>query len=134
MSEWFLGRAVPVLALGLGVFLATSDSLAGNKTTGEVTAYPNSGFGSVGSARNSADTTQYIECSTAVTPQQGHRGFCTARDALGTTVGCFTFDANMIRVMASVNASSYISFQFDKTTGECFQVTVKNSSRYPPAI
>jgi hypothetical protein len=134
MSERFLGRAVPVLALGLGVLLATSDSLAGNKTTGEVTAYSNAGFGSVGGARNSADTTQYIECSTAVSPQQGHHGFCTARDASGTTVGCFTSDANMIRVLASVNASSYIYFRFDTATGECSQVTVKNSSRYPPPI
>jgi len=115
------------------LFCVAPPAHAGIKSNLGVTADPVSryGNGAVGSARASADASQYISCYATYASSPG--AFCVARDAAGTTVSCFTSDPNKVAIVSAMTSYSYVYFSFD-ATGTCTQILVSNSSYYPPMV
>jgi hypothetical protein len=86
--------------------------------------------GTVGSVRNSADTTQQIGCQTMT--QYGSVSVqCTARDASGNWNICFSSDPVYFPLVQSIGPSSYIHWHVDGQAN-CTELTVDNSSLYAP--
>jgi hypothetical protein len=120
-----------------GALLSTA-ALAGYKATSEVvvssTTTGMTAMGSVGSARNSADSTQYIGCqvstnnvsSGSVTVQ------CFARNAAGTYLSCVTTDPNYVSAAQAIDSDSYIRFSTESSSSNCTYLLVVDSSYYAP--
>ena len=90
--------------------------------------------GSVGDARNSADSTQYIEC--AVQGYSASSGgssvvVCWAQDVKRTMVSCFAFDAELRQAAAAINGDSTIQFDWD-ANGRCTMIQATNGSTFSP--
>jgi hypothetical protein len=87
-------------------------------------------YGSLGKARNSADSVQYIGCSSV-----SHVGYvyatCWARDAAGTYGSCLTEDADLIQATRSLPSDGYLSINWDASSN-CTQIIVYNASYYEP--
>jgi hypothetical protein len=121
--------AVALLAvLGLG----TSAS-AGQKTTTNVVIWPGAfitvAYGSLGTARNSADNNQLIGCLS-----QGSSATCWATDSTGASVSCSTSVAADLAAIHSMNGDSYLLFAWENGTGTCEWVYVRNQSNYAPKL
>jgi hypothetical protein len=91
-------------------------------------------MGSMGSARSSADSNQYIGCqvstnnvsSGAVTVQ------CFARNAAGTYLSCVTTDPNYVNAAQAIDGDSYIRFNTESSGSNCTYLLVLDSSYYAP--
>jgi hypothetical protein len=120
-----------------GALLSTV-ALAGTKVTSEVTISSTTtgmtAMGSMGSARNSADATQYIGCqlstnnvsSGVVTVQ------CFARNAAGTYLSCLTTDPNYVSAAQAIDGDSYIRFNTESSGSTCTYLLVLDTSYYAP--
>jgi hypothetical protein len=106
---------------------AAGIAYAGYKTTYLVSVdAPNrTAYGSMGDARASSDSLQYIGCSYAGYSTYGS-GTCNARNSAGQSVYCYTSDAPMLAAIASVN-DGYLYFQWD-ANGKCTYIYSSNSS------
>lgn len=105
---------------------------AGSKFTSEVYINQTSKYaqGSLGSARNSADTNQYIGCSTS-----NDYVYCSARNAAGLWVHCDTYSSGMAATAKSIDSSSHITFYWtggSSTSGACSSLNVAHNSGYAP--
>jgi len=90
--------------------------------------------GAVGSARNSADSKQYIRCYIHhITGWAGPMAYCEAVDSNGIVLGCRTTDPNKISVLYAMTDYSYIYFQAD-ANGDCTELVIDNRSFFPPMI
>lgn len=88
--------------------------------------------GSMHSARNSANTVEYIACFLqANSGMQVPFGYCTARNAAGVYRTC-ALETGMIEAVKSIAAYSYIRFTYDDE-GTCTSLQVSQSSIYLPA-
>jgi len=124
-------KKVLALALVLG---SSSVALAGLKSTYPVTIVHSvtTAYGSMGSARNSADTGQYIECGAYHYAGSGPvYGGCNARDAAGATLTCSTHDPEVVRAIDTISSDSFLQFQV-LTDGTCNYVYVGHGSQYEP--
>ncbi|RKG83187.1 hypothetical protein D7W79_00665 [Corallococcus exercitus] len=83
--------------------------------------------GSMGSVRNSSDTTQSLYCSSS---SAGY-GSCIATNASGVSVSCLTTNANLLAVIRSVNSDSYVQVTYD-STGNCTSILVGTGSNHEP--
>jgi hypothetical protein len=113
--------AVPVIAM------------AGSRFKWEVEVHTDHGWaaGSMGSARNSRDSNQYIGCQFTGT-LEGHWGICHARDATGTYAACsFVNKDYLARAISAIADSSTLVFAWNQD-GECRDITVNNNSAYEP--
>jgi hypothetical protein len=86
--------------------------------------------GAIGSARNSADTVQYLGCSVSATTT-GTSIQCVARNAAGTQVQCNTSSPNLINAALSIQTDNYLRFDWD-ATGACTAITLHKYSFYEP--
>src|SRR6266581_3946224 len=80
---------------------------AGGRRVAEVRIDATSASGSLGSARNSGDTSQYIGCS--VTGDAGLSyayGTCTARNALGEVRSCWSTSISQMDAIHGLNGDS----------------------------
>jgi hypothetical protein len=115
-----------IVAAVLGV-VATSQ--AGQKLTQTVTVNTASrvAYGSLGSARASADTVQFIGCSAL------HTGatICTAKNSAGTSATCSTTDPAFRSAANSLNGDSRLEFGWN-TSGACTYLQVENYSSWAP--
>lgn len=106
MKKGFIGGA-------LGLTLAAGGAAwAGAKVVAPVVVdLPSrSARGSLGSARNSADATQYIGCQVgAEAGAAPPAGYCSARNAASTQVECVTSDANL-NVCSAITVATYSSY------------------------
>src|SRR5687768_18530035 len=112
-----------VLAMAGGTF-------AGVKYAGPVSVGATHLSGSLGTARNSADSQQYIGCSIT-----GAYATCSARTADTPTVpakygNCITSNTNLINAVRSIGPMSSLSITFDADTGDCRTISVTNYSYY----
>lgn len=121
------------LALGavalMGTLAVSSRSDAGLKGTNSVVSINTSSrtaTGSLGLARNSSNSTEYIGCGM----DSPGNAFCTARDSGGTTVSCSTTSSSFREVLKSMNGDSFVSFSWD-SAGACTRVYVDNYSFWP---
>jgi len=119
----------------MGVAAATSPVWAGSKTEESVSITVSgsnaTAAGAVGTARNSADTNQFISCTV-----QGFTGsnavFCSARTAAGTNFSCTGNGANLAASVAAMDTGSRL-FIFAQS-GVCQQIDVTNSSQHKPKV
>jgi hypothetical protein len=88
--------------------------------------------GSMGDARNSADTVQYIGCY-----HSSMAGFtvavCEAQSAAGTYKSCVTTDPNMVATARGITPGSYVFFRWD-ASGGCSAVQLTNYSWVRPSV
>ena len=113
-----------VLAAGL----LSATALAGMKTGQPVVIMDASKFanGELGYVRNTADTVQYIGCTT-----KGDAGSCTARNSAGLTRSCSSTEARWVNTMRAVSGDTYLYFKWD-ADGKCVMVIVDNNSTPAP--
>ncbi|MBN9685606.1 MULTISPECIES: hypothetical protein [unclassified Corallococcus] len=127
MKKQTLVAGLAVAALGLG-----TTAWAGYKLTSPVNVLPSArfAFGTLGSARNSADTRQFIGVSTMVT-LGGETMTAYAEDASGNYVTCNSSRASFIAAARALKSDSYVYFAWD-ALGECTQLMVDTSSYFEP--
>lgn len=125
--------ATALASLGL-VSVASAGSKA-NLTVLINTSPVYSAQGSLGSARASADTVQFIGCTIVTEAYSGApvtTGSCSATNAAGTSVSCSTTDPEIIATIATVGINSFIRFTSNTNGGECTSIRVVNSSQWQP--
>ena len=108
------------LAIFLVGLLCESIAYAGARWPTSVYVSPNSGsyryaYGTVGAARHSNDSTQYIECETT----SGSAGWCVASDSSGNVLVCSSSDPVTLATMRTVNSTSFIDFSVPAGSGTC---------------
>ncbi|MFO0683916.1 MAG: hypothetical protein U0234_17820 [Sandaracinus sp.] len=85
--------------------------------------------GTMGTARASADGTQYIGCTVrATTGPDVVRVTCQARDAQGANLVCSSTRPVMIQAAAALQANSHLYFRAAPSTSECMTLHVDNFS------
>ena len=128
LVKWVVLAAVCVV----GGFSSRA-SLAGVKSSNGVYFDGFTAYGSVGSARNSSDSNQRIDCSVGTGWVGGtvsaDEASCTAIDSTGASLGCRTTNTEFFDVIRSIGSTSHISFTTDASL-HCQDITVTNSSRY----
>ena len=113
--------------LGLTAWqLAPTGVSAGNKLNNPVTLTATSMYGSLGSARNSANAVEHIGCSTT-----GGTALCSARNAAGTTASCSTNNAFMVQQVVGLNPMSevYVTFSNGSCTG--MNISTRSNAAVP---
>lgn len=124
-----------ILAL---IAVTSASAFAGYKSTHNVVIQSNGiSYGAMGTARNSADSLQYIGCELMASTSWSNL-YCRARDSAGNTRMCWN-DANahdeMRQAVTAMTDSSWIRFDVDLGAADptrCTFVNVINSSRYAP--
>lgn len=126
MKSWL--RSILAVAAVLAT-LTAAPVQAGWKQNYPVRIVGNVASGSIGSARNSGDSTQWIECSIDAS-SSGSWGQCFAKTATGATLICGTSDPNMLAAIA--NLKSYGHVEFTSAGGACTRITTRVASYLPP--
>lgn len=130
-----------MLCLLLIVF-ATAAS-AGNKGNYPVTvflAHPTVAWaqGSIAAAYNSADSNQFIGCMLRVDTSSSTSTslFCSAVDAAGVSGQCTMYypPQAVIDMINSLNDTSSLGFQWNKSSGLCTLIQVERSSYQMPRV
>jgi len=121
--------------VAFGIFITASTVEAGVDGGIEVTVSvrpdgSGQAGGSLGTVRNSADQTQFIQCGVNVTGSSIY-GFCQASDANGTVVLCSTTKRNLVDAMEGVSGDSHVFFEFD-SSGKCTRLFVNHGSYLEP--
>lgn len=83
--------------------------------------------GTFKSVRNSADSQQYIGCSLYAYDTGSYSATCYAYSASGQYASCYTSDANMLKVVQTLNPASYLYFVVN-ADGSCDRVISVNAS------
>ena len=119
------------------LLVSSASAFAGYKVTANVTVQSNNiAMGSMGSARNSADSLQYIGCEIYASRSYSNL-YCRARNSANVELNCWqdaaAFD-DMRQVVSSITDGSWI--RFDATDAaeptKCTFVHVINNSKYAP--
>ncbi len=92
---------------------------------------PRGAYGTLGSARNSADALQYIGCQVSAWASSGMSMLCWARDAGGATAICSSSDAKLVQVALGAGGDSFVHFEWD-ANGSCTYLNVRAVSYYEP--
>lgn len=116
----------------VAAFASTSAVQAGTKTSNEVkiTDSQRRAEGSLGSARASADTNQYLACTVHSSASDIYMS-CSARDASGLFRSCASSSDTLVQAALSLSASSMIVFTWDANYA-CQTLDVANGSLYLP--
>jgi hypothetical protein len=129
-------RAHVVVGLAAGfVSLIAVQAFAGKKTAQEVFVNPISryAYGALGSARNSADSTQYIGCYVDYSASEFFGG-CEAKSASGAFASCYfpaaTFEIYE-KILSTQGANPYFWFNWNPD-GSCASFEVDSFSHYRP--
>lgn len=115
-------------ALAASILAVSTAAYAGLRQSYPVQVFSTHASGSVASARNSANSTESLECWT----YSAGSGGCSARSAAGVNAMCsFGVNANLAATVRSINGDSWVAFYFD-TAGTCTSIQVNNGSYYEP--
>ncbi|MCY1033477.1 hypothetical protein OV207_18640 [Corallococcus sp. BB11-1] len=87
-------------------------------------------FGSLGSARASADNKQYIGVSTRIYVG-GVDVYVYAEDASGNFATCYSSNPGFVAAARALASDSYVLFAWN-TAGECTELSVYTMSYYEP--
>ncbi|WP_257462354.1 hypothetical protein [Archangium lipolyticum] len=127
-------RKMTVAAVVAGALLVATSAVAGFKSSQQVVVDVTNRHaqGSLGGARNSADSMQYIGCYTqSVSPFTTIIGQCYARDASGTYVSCSSTAPGFVNMVQSLNGDSDIAFGWD-ASNTCTSIIIFNTSDNAP--
>ncbi|RKG82053.1 hypothetical protein D7W79_03730 [Corallococcus exercitus] len=127
MKKQTLIAGLAVAALGLG-----GTAWAGAKTPVlvSITLSTRTAMGSLGAARASADTKQYIGVATT-TYAGGDAVTVFAQDASGTYVSCYSYRPAFVAAARALASDSFLYFTWD-AFGECTDITIETVSKYDP--
>ena len=130
-----MNKKLVLLGGVLCLLVASRQSEAGLKTTGNVSinTTTRTASGSLGSARNSSDSTQYIECFLSAGSAGVPFGSCAATNTSGTHVTCSSNNLGIIEQIRAMNGDDRVQFYYD-AAGECTLITLTRSSRYAPKV
>ncbi len=128
MRKVFCGCAVALMV--------TSVAYAGKTLSSPVTVHRNadnsgSMTGSLGSTRNSADTTSYLSCSTDRYGTGSPQMHCSATTAAGVGGYCHSSSAQLVTAIDSMPNDAYIVVSWD-ATATCTGISVYHDSRDEP--
>jgi hypothetical protein len=127
-------RKMTVAAVVAGALLAATSAVAGFRSSQEVMVDVTNRHaqGSLGGARNSADSMQFIGCYTqSVSPFTTIIGQCSARDASGTYVSCSSTAPGFVNMVQSLNGDSSLAFGWD-ASNTCTSIIIFNNSEDAP--
>ena len=114
--------------------LSGASAIAGYKTNPPIQTAPTAAFGPMGTARNSADSTQYMGCELYATSTYS-LVICSARDAAGTAYVCSTQNEEMKKAVMAMTDNAHIVFNFALSDpSQCTSISVKTSSRFAPPV
>lgn len=117
---------LPCLAI-LGIATTSSLADAGYYANNGVTVQSTYAYGSIGAARHSSDSNQYIACETFASSGSSPEVYCYANDASNKYLSCASLDANLVAVGGRANSASAIYFSTDGS-GTCTGIYVTNGS------
>jgi len=134
----FIKKLVPMSLLAVSL-LSGGLALAGARYTYPVTVVPGAryAYGSMGSARNSVDTTASIMCYLQAGLSSAGAAFapiasCSAGDAAGNSGYCSTNEPQFVDAVRNmVGSDSYINFTWN-AYGTCTEINVYNGSYFEP--
>jgi hypothetical protein len=86
--------------------------------------------GNIGTARNSADTRQLLECEVVAWPADRYVS-CTAVNASGVVGSCYSRAVPMIENAMALGDSDYVQFGWNKA-GECTYLDIFRGSTGEP--
>lgn len=126
MKRRMIGATV-LAALAIGGL-----AFGGARSTWEVYVDTTSHYaqGSLGSARNSADSMQYIGCSA-----ENDYIYCSARNVSGTWVHCDAYSSAMAATVRAIGSDGFVQFYWtpgSPTSGTCSSVQVNHYSYLAP--
>ncbi len=129
-SKWMIAGALAAATCGTVAFQAS----AGAKITTTVTVdTANRTFsGSLGSARNSSNSVEYVYCD-AFTSVGSVSATCGARNSAGVSAVCSTNDAALVTAIGTITTDSYVRVSYS-ATGTCSSIRVVNSSQHAPKV
>lgn len=116
----------------LGIALAGGVASAGYKLSYPISVNTTSRYaqGSLGTARNSIDTTQYIECATDIWPGT-KAAYCYARDTALRAGNCYTTDPTLVAAVQELSDDGWILFRWDAGS-VCTNISSGVGSMYMP--
>jgi hypothetical protein len=113
----------------LGFLVAATVAAAGARATLYVAVGSTYAYGSIGDARRSGNTLEYIGCT--VTGSTSSRyATCYGSDAMGHYGSCYSYDEKVIRAAETVGSDSSLSFSW--SGAGCRSISITNDSRYSP--
>ncbi|MCY1023791.1 hypothetical protein [Pyxidicoccus sp. MSG2] len=120
------------LALVATLVVASSTALAGSSGGQQVSIWTDSlgqtnANGTLSTARFSSDTQQYIGCSLYSYDTGSFSATCYATTATGQYASCYTSNADMLKVVQTLNPASYLYFVAN-ADGSCDRVISVNAS------
>ena len=122
-----------MLTAALLVAAFAGQALAGYKSTNPVVVNTTTktAYGSMGSARASADTTQFIGCELVGGPGGPTTVNCGARNSAFQVVYCSSTDPAVVAMAYGLTANSYLYFRAD-ANGRCSYLNIDNASYEQP--
>lgn len=117
----------------VGLSTVSSLAFAGAQAQAPVTVDANArtASGSLGTTRNFGGWIEMLGCSSTAVAGGGSYANCTAQDAAGTYVMCWSYDPEIVQAARSMNGDSFIAFGWEKN-GECSYLAVENFSHIEP--
>ena len=119
------------------ILLASASAFAGFKNNHYVTITTSgthsSVYGSMGTARNSADSLQYIGCEYYATT--GHSQIlCSSRTASNQLLYCSSMNPHIMGGVHALVDGALVQFSTDTaiSTWECQSINISGASRYAP--
>jgi hypothetical protein len=121
-----------LFGLGLAVVLGSTAAWAGERGSGYVVINTLSqyAYGSIGGARNSPDSTQFLYLS-VWSNGTTEAVIVVAQDAAGLTMSCYSYEPLMVAAARTVTSDAYISFSWT-SSGQCTGLDVRAASITPP--
>jgi hypothetical protein len=129
MNRFRLGSGV--IACASVLLLPSTSAVAGVDSPRFVIISGASASGSFGSARNSADSVQYMGCTVASDASGVSGAVCFARDSASVTRSCTTSVPEQMAIIRSLGSDSYLAF-FWNSAGQCTSVSVYDGSNMQP--
>jgi hypothetical protein len=88
--------------------------------------------GQLGSARNSANSVEFIKCSVLYNIGGTRVGTCSARDSAGNSRSCTSTVPAMVDLMLAVSDDAYLHVYY--SNGACYDMIVNKASNYLPKL
>jgi hypothetical protein len=110
------------------LLLVATSAQAGIKVSYPVVIAGDYFQGAIGTARNSADSNQYLLCQ-----DHGSYANCKARNTSGTIKSCTTTNANHLNTIRGIGDSSAVRVYFN-SSANCTKVVVYQGSYFEPKV
>jgi hypothetical protein len=121
MVEMVTWKKLVLVGAGIAAVSTLGGTLyAGEKETWTVRVFPDSriAYGTLGSARNSSNSVESLECHIESWDDASTEVTCWAVNSSGTSGGCSSTNASLVNTARGISSDSYVYFKWD-SAGEC---------------